>query len=429
MNIIHELLLNMLIILAPVMMYHLFWVDRIDKYQKVVNVGIITVLCTCASLLSLMISMELLPGYFYDLRAVPLAICLLYAGLRSALVVSAAIIAFRLYMGGSIYACLLAAIIITLTLVILSYCKPFVVSQHRTRNIAYATLAGFIIGLLASVLALAGLLWEGFAVSRRIIAFLGLYCVVHSITLGSAVYIIEQFKINLKLRKQIQHTDKMNTLSELAASFAHEIRNPMTVARGFMQFLKQPGTSEEKRQIYTQMVLDEIDKAQSIISNYLVFAKPHLESIELVDAKLLIQQALNSLKSYAVRCQVDLEIHLDDKLFISTNKDKFVQCITQLCKNGIEAMPAGGKLKVIGCIQANQVSINIIDHGIGMTNEEIRRLGTPFYSTRDRGTGLGMMITYKAIQTMKGKIDVTSEVGKGTCFSLLIPSLSSSSFH
>lgn len=429
MNIIHELLLNMLIIIAPVMMYHLFWVDRIDKYQKIVNRGIITFLCTCTAVLSLIISLELLPGYLYDLRAIPLAICLLYAGLRSALIVSAAIIAFRLYIGGSAYAYVLAIIIIVLTLALLSYCKPFVVSQDRTRNIAYAALAGFIIGLLASVAAVGTLLWEGFAITRETAAYLGLYCIIHSITLGLVVYIIEQFKINLNLRKQLQHTDKMNTLSELAASFAHEIRNPMTVARGFMQFLKQPGTSEEKRQIYTQMVLDEIDKAQSIISNYLVFAKPHLESIELVDAKLLIQQALDSVKSYAVRCQVDMETQLDDKLFISTNKDKFVQCITQLCKNGIEAMPAGGKLKVIGCLQANQVSINIIDHGIGMTNEEIRRLGTPFYSTRDKGTGLGMMITYKAIQTMQGKIDVTSEVGKGTCFSLLIPSLSPSSFH
>lgn len=427
--VLHHLLLNMLIIFVPLMIYHVYWVDRINNYDAIVNRRIITFLCTCAALLSLTISLEILPGFFYDLRAIPLAICLLYVGLRPALFVFTATSLLRYYIGGSIAACMLATVILVSTLLLIYFSKPYMVSEDRQRNIRNAFIAGSKLGLLVAFFSIAGLKIDGFSISRSFIIYLSLYCVIHSITLGLAVYVIEQFKLNLKLRNQIQIADKMNTLSELAASFAHEIRNPMTVARGFMQFLKQPGTSEEKRQIYTQMVLEEIDKAQSIISNYLVFAKPHLESIELVDAKLLIQQALDSIKPYAQLCKVELEVSLDEKLYISTNKEKFIQCIVQLCKNGIEAMPDGGKMKVTGALQGTHVSINIIDYGVGMTADEIRRLGTPFYSTREKGTGLGMMVTYKAIQTLHGKIDVTSEVGKGTCFSLLIPSFPPSSFH
>jgi two-component system sporulation sensor kinase B len=411
------------------MMYHVFWIDRIQKFQKAVNRRFITFLCTCASLLSIMMHLDLYPGYIYDLRALPVAICLFYAGFRSALIVTGAMIAFRLYIGGGMAGCLLAIVLAAIALAVFGYAKPLIVKQDRLRNVTSAGAAGLLYGLIAAALASAVLFWEGRDLTSEVWAYLGLYSLLHSITLGLAVYIIEQFKINLNMRNQIQQNDKINTLSELAASFAHEIRNPMTVARGFMQMLRHPGTSEEKRQIYSQMVVDEIDKAQSIITNYLVFAKPHLEAIELVDAKILIEKALDSVKPYANLCQVELETHLEDKLFISTNKDKFIQCMVHLCKNGIEAMPGGGKLKVIGSLQANHVCIDIIDHGIGMTEEEIRRLGTPFYSTREKGTGLGMMVTYRAIQSLQGKIDVTSEVGKGTCFSLLIPTLHPTAFH
>jgi two-component system sporulation sensor kinase B len=104
-------------------------------------------------------------------------------------------------------------------------------------------------------------------------------------------------------------------------------------------------------------------------------------------------------------------------------------CYIHLCSDGIEAMPHGGKLQVSGTIQNQSVCIDIIDNGIGMSAEEIQRLGTPFFSTREKGTGLGMMVTYRFIQTLNGKIDVTSVVGKGTCFSLLLPSLNNTSFH
>ncbi|UUZ84474.1 hypothetical protein LJK88_12825 [Paenibacillus sp. P26] len=88
-----------------------------------------------------------------------------------------------------------------------------------------------------------------------------------------------------------------------------------------------------------------------------------------------------------------------------------------------------GRLQIVASLENQTVCIDIIDQGVGMSREEINRLGTPFYSTRGKGTGLGMMVTYRTIQNIHGRIDVTSELGKGTCFSILIPSIHAGAYH
>ncbi|WP_282936413.1 ATP-binding protein [Paenibacillus sp. RC67] len=429
MDVVNQLLLNMLIIITPVLLYQLFWGDRHNQSLSSTNKRIIVILSTIIAILCMTYPFRFSSGFFYDFRLIPLAMCILYAGLIPSLWVMLAILAHRFYLGGNPAALIVSTSLLVTLMVLVTGCKRFVIHQSRGKNVIAAILLGLGIGMISTLYSCIAFWFTEQKMDITFWTFFSSYSLFCGITLGLVVYIVEQIRTNSRRRHQVQQTDKMNVLSELAASFAHEIRNPMTVARGFMQILKQPDLAEEKRTLYTSMVMEEIDKAHSIVNDYLAFAKPHLEAIALVDAKLLIEQALQTLEPYAKLCRVDFEAQLDDKLTISANKDKFVQCIMHLCKNGIEAMPNGGTLKIIGTVQNRTVCIDIIDHGVGMTPEEIRRLGTPFYSTREKGTGLGMMVTYRVIQTIHGKIDVTSEVGKGTCFSLLIPSIHTNSYH
>ncbi|ULL15103.1 two-component sensor histidine kinase [Paenibacillus sp. H1-7] len=429
MDVINQLLLNMLIIITPVLLYQLFWGDRCHQIGAKINRRIIVILGSLIAVLCMVYPFRFSDGFLYDLRMVPLAACILYAGIVPSLWVAAVMICYRLFLGGSFTALSLSLVLTGILMVLIWRSKPYIVTGSRSRNVTAAAITGLLIGLLPAVSSCITFWWIGEPITMRIVGYFGLYSLITAFTLGMVVYVVEQIKLNSRQRNQSQQADKMNVLSDLAASFAHEIRNPLTVARGFVQIMKQPGIQDDKKALYTNMVLEEIDKAQSIVTDYLSFAKPHLEVIELVDAKQLIQQALSSIEPYAKLCRVDVETQLDDKLIISANRDKFVQCMIHLCKNGIEAMPSGGKLQIIGTVQNRSVCIDIIDHGVGMTPDEIRRLGTPFYSTRDKGTGLGMMVTYRVIQTIHGKIDVTSEVGKGTCFSLLIPTLHATSYH
>jgi two-component system, sporulation sensor kinase B len=427
-SLIQQLLLNMLIVITPVLLYQIFWLDRKQQSEPVVNRRIMAVICLGMVLLCMTYPFELFQGFRFDFRFIPIALCFLYVSPRYALGVSALLILYRIYLGGIGMYSTPFTLLFGLGMLAL-YRRSLPVNGSRTYQVMAGAVLGLLLGLISALTSLVVRFWFDYEISVPFFTYFSLYILLHGITLGLVTYVIEQIKENLELRNKVQHNDKMHVLSELAASFAHEIRNPMTVARGFVQMMNQQDLNEEKRQIYSSMVLEEMDKTQSIINDYLSFARPQLEAISLVDAKQLIERATSSLETYAELRNVKVELHLQDKLMISANADKFTQCIVNLCKNGIEAMPSGGTLQIVGAVQSQTVCIDVIDQGIGMTSEEIGRLGNPFFSTRGKGTGLGMMVTYRVIQNIQGRIDVTSEVGKGTCFSILIPSLTTSSYH
>lgn len=427
MSLVNQLLLNTLIVITPILLYQVLWIDRQEHPGRLHSARIITVACMAVALLCMAFPFELYEGLLYDFRLVPLALCFLYAGPFHALGVAAVILLYRMVLGGT--GAYIQPLILLLACLLLIGVSRWYWSGDKRELAKKAFILGCALSLV-SVLATWLVRWyEGSPLLPPFFVYFPLYCLLLSGTLSLAVLLVEQIKENVKRRNLHHRADKMNVLGELAASFAHEIRNPLTVAKGFMQMLKHNELTEEKRKIYSQMVLEELIKAQSIVNDYMTFARPQLEAVERLDAKPLILKALGTLESYARLSNVSLDVQLDEKLMINANKEKFIQCIVHLCRNGIEAMPGGGCLKVIGAVHSRSVCIDIIDQGVGMTEEEIRRLGTPYYTTRGKGTGLGMMVTYRAIQTIHGRIDVTSQVGKGTCFSIMIPSVQSSSYH
>ncbi|WP_380025384.1 ATP-binding protein [Effusibacillus consociatus] len=112
---------------------------------------------------------------------------------------------------------------------------------------------------------------------------------------------------------------------------------------------------------------------------------------------------------------------VDDTLLIRADLTKLHQVLINIMKNGIETMPGGGLLQVSAYRKGDYAAIEISDTGVGMTKEEIKRLGNPFYSTKEKGTGLGLMVSYRIIQAMNGKIQVTSSKSGGTRFLIMIP--------
>lgn len=427
MDFVTQLLLNMLLIVTPFMLYHLFWIDRLHSIDDSRKRWAAAALAAISAVLSMTYPVQLTEGFQYDLRYIALAACFMYAGMLPTLAVFAVIVIYRFILGGiGAYAALTCIITVFF---FLWFVKRKVHPSVLVQKPLLAGGIGLAIAGITALVTLAFALAGSFTVRSNTALFFAAYALTYTAASIIVVYIVRQIRINLDIRRQIQHHDKMNLLSEMAASFAHEIRNPMTVARGFVQMMKQGDLSEEKRQVYNQMVLDEMDRAQSIINDYLSFARPQMETLELLDARQLVLRALEMLDTFAQLRRVRFDIDLQEKLMVSANADKLTQCIVRLCKNGIESMPSGGTLRIIGSVQSSRVSIDIIDQGIGMSDEEIRRLGTPYYTTRSKGTGLSRMVTYRAIQNIQGSIEVTSELGKGTCFTITLPSLQPSSYH
>ncbi|UPG63987.1 sensor histidine kinase [Metabacillus endolithicus] len=222
-------------------------------------------------------------------------------------------------------------------------------------------------------------------------------------------YIFESIRETISLRQKIIKTEKSEVVSQLAASVSHEVRNPLTVTRGFLQLVLESDTIEkEKRDEYIKLAIDELDTASNIINDYLTFAKPAPAYWELLDIGIHLKHIEDIISSYANMNSVGIESDLVTCV-IQGNKQQFQQCFLNITKNCIEAMPDGGTLNIYTSILNKHVLIEISDTGIGMSQEQINRIGEPYFSTKEKGTGLGMMVVFSIIKGMKGSISIESK--------------------
>ncbi len=225
-----------------------------------------------------------------------------------------------------------------------------------------------------------------------------------------------------KIQKELQRAEKMNAIGQLAASVAHEIRNPMTVVRGFLQiFLSKDHLSSEEI-MYLRLMIDELNRAELIINDYLSLAKPDLDHLEKVDGAELANKVMDLMNTFALMKQnITLKSDLESGIVLKGNNNEMKQVLINIVKNGIEAMRNGGTLSLKIYKQDGYGVFEVTDTGIGMSPEELSRLGTAFYSLKEKGTGMGLMVCYQIVDKMKGQIDVISEKDKGTTFRVFIP--------
>ncbi|PLR98889.1 ATP-binding protein [Bacillus sp. T33-2] len=225
-----------------------------------------------------------------------------------------------------------------------------------------------------------------------------------------------------KIQQELQRAEKMNAIGQLAASVAHEIRNPMTVVKGFLQiFLAKDHMSNEEH-MYIKLMIDELNRAETIINDYLSLAKPDLNQSEDIDGADLAENVMDLMSSYAMMSKnINLKIEINDDITIKGNVNELKQVLINILKNGIEAMKDGGTLSLAIEKSGSFAVFSIKDTGVGMTKDEISRLGTAFYSLKERGTGMGLMVCYQIIERMRGRIEVKSKKGEGTTFQIYLP--------
>jgi two-component system sporulation sensor kinase B len=416
----NELLYNVLIIIVPILLYEIFWADKLNAVQPLRGRVLICAVCAVTALFCMTHPITCWEEYFFDLRFIPLLMAFLYGGTVSGISVALAILVFRYFVGGPGF---------LVSLLVVLFIVPFTIWSIRWNNwhprepkVAFPVMLSFFAGLSVTGVASIYRVSVNNEVNGMFFAYFGTFCLLHTLTMWVIMTLLENIRINSVMRLEIQRSEKLNVLSELAASVAHEIRNPMTVARGFMQILSQSEVSEEKKKAYTSMVIAEIDRAQNIISDYLSFAKPQADKMDSLSASDIIQHVMNLISPYASMRDVRVECYITEvPMSIKANRQKFVQCLVNVAKNGIEAMPEGGVLRINAVPAGDNVRIDIKDSGVGMTEEEIARLGTPFYETKQKGTGLSMMVAYRIIESLGGSIQVKSEPGKGTLFTITVP--------
>nr|WP_236587994.1 ATP-binding protein [Tumebacillus amylolyticus] len=210
--------------------------------------------------------------------------------------------------------------------------------------------------------------------------------------------------------------EKTGVISELAASVAHEVRNPLTVVRGFLQLLQERLELKEQDRQYMGLVMGELDRAESILGEYLSFAKPQIETFDSVDVSALVESLGTIVLPLSNASGVQFVLEVEPGLVIEGDRSKLQQCLLNITKNAIEACMGAAKaeVKVIADRHQDAVRIRVVDNGCGMSQEHVRRLGTPYYSMKDKGTGLGLMTTFRLVEAMRGKLKFHSRQGAGT---------------
>ena len=216
-------------------------------------------------------------------------------------------------------------------------------------------------------------------------------------------------------------SEKLALLGQMAAGIAHEIRNPLTSIKGFIQLFKSNHLQEE----YYNIVLSELDRINAIVGEFLVLSKPTASIYVEKDLNDLIRDVITLMSTQSILNNVQIFSEIDPTIpKVCCEEAQLKQVFLNLFKNAIEAMPNGGKiyLKVKG-YEKGTILIQVIDEGIGIPPERIPTLGEPFYTTKEKGTGLGLMTCYKIIESHKGKLAIHSEINKGTTIEIILPTM------
>jgi two-component system, sporulation sensor kinase E len=222
-----------------------------------------------------------------------------------------------------------------------------------------------------------------------------------------------------KMDELLRRSEKLNTVGQLAAGVAHEIRNPLTTLRGFLQLQQQ---TNKLNQRHIDIMLSELDRINLIVSEFLILAKPQATKFRVQDVRFILGDVISLLDSQAHLCNIVFTTSFDSEpCEVSCEENHLKQVFINVLKNAIEAMPKGGEIEIEARKQPDWIVITIRDHGVGISAEMIPKLGDPFVTSKESGTGLGIMISQRIIQSHQGTMEIRSTVGQGTTVTINLP--------
>lgn len=223
------------------------------------------------------------------------------------------------------------------------------------------------------------------------------------------------------LQQQIEQQKSLNSIGQMAASIAHEIRNPMTSLKGFVELLRL--NASDDNQNYLSVMDSELQRMESILTELLYLSKPKERSYEDTCVLQVVKEVVELMLPHAMKHNILLK--MDDCDFyhsnIMGNHNRLKQMLINLVKNAIEVMSNGGDIVIKLKNYDGGVEVSVIDEGKGLSEAEMNQLFTPFFTTKSTGTGLGLALVKKVVEEHNGSINVESTIGLGTTFKISIP--------
>jgi len=238
---------------------------------------------------------------------------------------------------------------------------------------------------------------------------------------GNIVGTVVSFR-DITEKKQAQEallsSEKLSVAGQLAAGIAHEVRNPLTAIKGFLQLIRD---DVKEHQSYFEIIDSEMDRIEIILSELLVLAKPQESKFEQRNIGVILQHVVTLINTQAILNNIQIKTSIVEGLpMIDCDENQIKQVFINFLKNSIEAMSNGGNIDINVEKYKQKIIITIIDEGCGIPEDILKKLGQPFISTKEEGTGLGLMICQRIIENHKGKFQVSSNAN-GTKVNVELP--------
>jgi len=234
----------------------------------------------------------------------------------------------------------------------------------------------------------------------------------------------EGLQLMKEMEEQLRVQDRLAALGELSAGVAHEIRNPLSIIKGSAEVLRKKLPEEDPRRELADFITSEVDRLNNVVSDFLQFARPNPPQLTHEDVNEVVRRSVDMLSDRLQKKGIDLQTDYDadcDRTLL--DKEKIHQVLLNLIINASQAMEKGGELivRTSSAPLTGEVRIVIQDSGCGISEEDLHKIFNPFFTTKPSGTGLGLSIVQRILESHGGRVEVSSTVGKGTCFVLILP--------
>lgn len=223
--------------------------------------------------------------------------------------------------------------------------------------------------------------------------------------------------------ERLIRSEKLSVIGQLAAGVAHEIRNPLTALKGFTQLLRNKYVEQS---YYFDIMGTELDRINLIVNEFMTLAKPHYNSFQFNDIELILQSVLSILETQAMLLGVEVDYQIQHNLpKVYCNENQLKQVFLNVIKNAFEAMQNGGTVTISVRYEPTEqyIHVKIKDQGVGMSEDVMKRIGEPFLTTKEKGTGLGLMVSSRIIEEHRGTMNISSQPGEGTLIDVQLPIL------
>lgn len=236
------------------------------------------------------------------------------------------------------------------------------------------------------------------------------------------VIVIDDVTEIKKLQQQLQRNEKLAALGELSSGIAHEIRNPLGIIKAIEQTMRNELAANPEAVKELEIIDEEVERANRVVKALMEFGKPTTNNKMFCSINAVLEDVLTITNKYITQHKVNVEFKKTDIPDALIDKEQLKQAFVNVIFNAVQAMPDGGRLKISTNQDENSfVKILFEDTGVGIEEKNINKIFNPFFTTKDEGTGLGLPIVNRIIDGHNGTINITSKVGEGTMFEILIP--------